>query len=185
MFYQNVIEPYIRQTVQNPDLTVAKIGGQIYSYAQLAQRIAPIMNELDAMSIPMAGIVMKEDLTAFAAMMACLFNGVVAVPLPANLPDDKIRDAARELGLRQVLTVERMHYYFRMTFEDAVSRIDNGLYNIEDKQLMGLACQFDPSGKILSQQPVYAQDFPRQKHFSLAPVFQKLLPEYPSLCSIF
>ena len=49
MFYQNVIEPYIRLTEQNPDQTVARIDGQVYSYAQLAQRIAPIMNELDAM----------------------------------------------------------------------------------------------------------------------------------------
>ena len=46
MFYQNVIEPYIRQTEQNPDQTVARIGGQVYSYAQLAQRIAPIMKAL-------------------------------------------------------------------------------------------------------------------------------------------
>lgn len=185
MFYQNVIEPYIRQTVQNPDLTVAKIGGQVYSYAQLAQRIAPIMNELDALSIPKAGIVMKEDLTAFAALMACMFGGVVAVPLPDNLSESQLEAATRELELPQVLTVERMHYYYRMTFEDAISRIDNGLYHIEEEQLMGLACQFDPSGKLLSQQPVYAKDFPRRKPFSLASVFQQLLPDHPSLCSIF
>ena len=48
MFYQNVIEPYIRLTEQNPDQTVAKIDGQVYSYAQLAQRIAPIMNDVRA-----------------------------------------------------------------------------------------------------------------------------------------
>ncbi|MBO6080470.1 MAG: hypothetical protein J6P54_05840, partial [Bacteroidales bacterium] len=81
MLYTNIIEPYIRVTMQNPDLTVARIGDQVYSYAQFAQRIAPIMNELDALSIPRTGIVMKTDLTACAALLACLFSGVVAVPL--------------------------------------------------------------------------------------------------------
>ena len=119
MFYQNVIAPYIRLTEQNPDQTVARIDGQVYSYAQFAQRIAPIMNELDAMSISRTGIVMKQDLTACAALMACLFSGVVAVPLPENLPENRLKAIQQELELPQMLTVERMHYYYRMTFEDA------------------------------------------------------------------
>lgn len=185
MFYQNVIEPYIRQTEQNPDQTVARIGGQVYSYAQLAQRIAPIMNELDALSISRAGIVMKQDLTAFAALLACLFGGVVAVPLPENLTESQLEAVARELDLPQVLTVERMHYYFRMTFEDALCRIDNGLYHIDEQQLMCIVPHFDPNGKLISQQPLRAGDFQRQKRFSLAPVFQQLIPDFPTLCSIF
>ena len=169
MFYQNVIEPYIRQTEQNPDQTVSRIGGQVYSYAQLAQRIAPIMNELDA----------------FAALLACLFGGVVAVPLPENLTESQLEAVARELDLPQVLTVERMHYYFRMTFEDALCRIDNGLYHIDEQQLMCIVPHFDPNGKLISQQPLRAGDFQRQKRFSLAPVFQQLIPDFPTLCSIF
>ena len=135
MFYQNIIEPYIRQTEQHSDTTVARIGGQVYSYAQLAQRIAPIMNELDALSISRVGIVIKEDLTAYAALMACLFNSVVVVPLPENLSETQMEMISKRLELPQILTVERMHYYFRMTFEDALCRIDNGLYHIEDEQL--------------------------------------------------
>ena len=127
MLYQNVIEPYIRQTAQNPDQTVARIDGQVYSYAQFAQRIAPIMNELDAMSIMRAGVIMKQNLTSCAALMACLFSGVVAVPLPANLAENQLQTISQKLELPQVLTVERMHYYYRMTFEDALCRIDNGL----------------------------------------------------------
>lgn len=185
MFYTNVIEPYIRMTEQNPDQTVAKIDGQVYSYAQLAQRIAPIMNELDALSIPRAGIVMKQDLTAFAALLACLFNGIVAVPLPESLTESQREAVAHELELPQVLTVERMHYYFRMTFEDALCRIDNGLYRIDDPQLMSIVCHFDDHGKLASTQDLHAGEFKRQKHFSLAPIFQQLIPDSPTLCSIF
>lgn len=185
MFYQNVIEPYIRLTEQNPDQTVARIDGQVYSYAQLAQRIAPIMNELDAMSISRAGIVMKQDLTSFAALLACLFNAVVAVPLPERLNEAQREAVARELGLSQVLTVERMHYYFRMTFEDALCRIDNGLYRIDDTQLMSIVAHFGPDGTLTSQQPLLAGDFKAQKKFSLAPVFPQLIPDSPALCSIF
>lgn len=184
MFYQNVIEPYIRQTEQNPDQTMARIDGQVYSYAQFAQRIAPIMNELDAMSITRAGIVMKPDLTACAALMACLFSGVVAVPLPENLPETKLQAIRQELLLPQVLTVERMHYYYRMTFEDALCRIDNGLYHIDDEQLVSLICHFNESDGITFEN-LYAKDFPKQKKFSLTTFFQLLLPEFPEICSIF
>jgi acyl-CoA synthetase (AMP-forming)/AMP-acid ligase II len=184
MFYQNVIEPYIRQTEQNPDQTVARIDGQVYSYSQFAQRIAPIMNELDAMSITRAGIVMKQDLTAYAALMACLFSGVVAVPLPENLSETQIKAIQQELELPQVLTVERMHYYYRMTFEDALCRIDNGLYHIDDEQLVGMICLFN-DGDAITFEHLYAKSFPKQKKFSLVTVFQLLLPEFPELCSIF
>lgn len=184
MFYLNVIEPYIHQTEQNPDQTVARIGGQVYSYAQFAQRIAPIMNELDAMSITRAGIVMKHDLTACAALMACLFSGVVAVPLPENLSENQLQTIRKELELPQILTVERMHYYYRMTFEDALCRIDNGLYHFDDEQLMSIICHFNNGDDITFEQ-LYAKDFPKQKKFSLDTVFQLLLPEFPEICSIF
>ena len=183
MFYQNVIDPYIRQTEQNPDQTVARIDGQVYSYAQLAQRIAPIMNELDAMSIDRAGLVMKPDLTACAALLACLFSGVVVVPLPANLSENQFQVVQQKLQLPQVLTVERMHYYYRMTFEDALCRIDNGLYHIDDEQLVSIICRFNNDGSF-SFVNLYAKSFLKQKKFSLAPVFQLLLPEFPEICSI-
>ena len=184
MLYQNVIEPYIRQTAQNPDLTVARIGDQVFSYAQLAQRIAPIMNELDAMSITRAGIVMKTDLTACAALLACLFSGVVAVPLPENLSEAQQQKVREELQLPEVLTVERMHYYYRMTFEDALNRIDNGLYQIEDEQLVSIICRFNEAGER-TDTSVFAKDFQKQKPFSLAPVFQQLIPDFLEICSIF
>ena len=184
MLYQNVIEPYIRVTMQNPDLTVARIGDQVYSYAQFTQRIAPIMNELDAMSITRAGIVMKPDLTACAAMLACLFSGVVAVPLPENLSEAQLQKVREELQLPEVLTVERMHYYYRMTFEDALNRIDNGLYQIEDEQLVSIRCHFG-TNESPTFSNLYAKDFPKSKPCSLAPVFQQLIPDFPEICSIF
>jgi len=107
------------------------------------------------------------------------------VPLPGNLTESQLEAVARELDLPQVLTVERMHYYFRMTFEDALCRIDNGLYHIDEQQLLCIVPHFDPDGKLTSQQPLYAGDFKRQKHFSLAAVFQQLIPDFPTLCSIF
>ena len=184
MFYQNVIAPYIRLTEQNPDQTVARIDGQVYSYAQFAQRIAPIMNELDAMSISRTGIVMKQDLTACAALMACLFSGVVAVPLPENLPENRLKAIQQELELPQMLTVERMHYYYRMTFEDALCRIDNGLYHIDNEQLVNMIYHLN-EGDAITFEHLYAKDFPKQKKFSLTAVFQLLLPEFPAICSIF
>ncbi len=184
MFYQNVIEPYIRQTAQNPDLTVAKIEGQVFSYSQFAQLIAPIMNELDAMSISRVGIVMTSDLSVCAALLACLFSEVVAVPLSPDLTESQRETVCRELELPEILTAGRMHYYYRMTFEDALCRIDNGLYHIKDEQLVGIRCQFDTDGQLTCSS-LFAKDFKRQKPFSLKPVFQQLIPDFPEICSIF
>ncbi len=184
MFYQNVIGPYIQWTAQNPDQTVARLGDQVFSYAQLAQRIAPIMNELDAMTVSRIGIVMKPDLTACAALLACMFSGVVAVPLPPELTDTQQETVSRELVLPQILTVERMHYYYRMTFEDALCRIDNGLYQIEDEQLLCIRCYFKEN-EPLAFENLYAKDFSKSKPFSLGSVFQKTIPDFPDICSMF
>lgn len=184
MLYSNVIEPYIRQTAQHADVTVARIGDQIYSYAQLAQRIAPIMNELDAMSISRAGIVMKPDLTTCAALLACMFSGVVAVPISDKYSDSQREIITKALELPEILTVERMHYYYRMTFEDALCRIDNGLYQIEDEQLVCIHCRCKENEPPTFEN-IYAKDFPKSKPFSLIPVFQKLIPDFPDICSMF
>ena len=127
---------------------------------------------------------MKRDLTSCAALMACLFSGVVVVPLPANLTENQLQTVSQKLELPQVLTVERMHYYYRMTFEDALCRIDNGLYHIEDEQLVSIICHFN-NEESFSSEKIYARSFPKQKKFSLSPVFQLLLPEFPEICSIF
>ena len=184
MLYSNVIEPYIRKTEQNPDLTAAKIDGQVYSYAQLAQRVAPIMNELDAMSVERIGVLMKPDLTVCSALLAGLFCGVTVVPLPTNLGDAEKDKVVEALHLPQVLTSERMHYYFRMTFEDALCRIDNGLYTIKDERLVCIRCVCGEHGE-LDFRNVYAKDFPLCVPFSLRAVFQQMIPDYPEICSIF
>lgn len=184
MFYQNVIEPYIRQTEQHSDATAARIGGQIYSYAQFAQRIAPIMNELDAMSPQRIGLIMKPDLTAYAALMACLFNGVVVVPISESLSEVQLGHISKTLELTHILTVERMHYYFRMTFEDALCRIDNGLYHIEDEQLVSILPHKNEDGTF-DFKNLYAKDFKASKPFTLSSVFQIFTPEFPEICSIF
>lgn len=184
MFYQNIIEPYIRQTEQHSDTTVARIGGQVYSYAQLAQRIAPIMNELDALSLQRVGIVMKSDLTAYAALIACLFNGVIAVPINENTTESEQENIAQALNLPQILTIERMHYYFRMTFEDALDRIDNGLYHIENEQLVSIIPHTNDNG-TLAFRNLHAKDFHASKPFSLSSIFQLFTPEFPDICSIF
>lgn len=184
MFYNDILEPFIRYTEQNPDQTALRIDGQVYSYAQLVQRISPIMNELDAMSLKRAGIVMKNDLTAYAALIACLLNGVVAVPMPTNLSDEQRERIAKTLALPQILTVERMHYYYRMTFEDALSRIDNGLYHFEDKQIMSIIPHVCDNGGILCR-PQFANDFKAGKTFSLTHILQPYTQDFPEICSIF
>lgn len=184
MFYKYIIESYIRQTEQNPDQTVAKIDNQVFSYSQFAQRVAPIMNELDAMSLQRVGIVMKPDLTACAALTACLFNSVVAVPMPETYTDAQRERIAETLALPQILTVERMHYYYRVTFEDALCRIDNGLYHIEDNQLMSIIPHIADNGDILCR-PIYARDFKAGKPFSMRQILQPYIQDFPETCSIF
>lgn len=184
MFQHNIINPLIREVLRNPDKTAARIGDSVVSNAQFFQLVAPVMNEIDALSVQRVALVMKPDTNVCAAILAAAFSNVTVVPLPENAPEEFVQKVMEELNISTVLTAERMHYYYWMTFEDAMSRIDNGLYDIDDDNVLWM--EFSMNGGALSaDRIVRAGDFEYRKNLNFEVFFKSLLTSYPEVCSIF
>ncbi|MBO4489159.1 MAG: hypothetical protein J5741_05830 [Bacteroidales bacterium] len=148
MFTTSVIAPFLQRVRLQPNETCLESGGRKYTNAAFIQYVAPIMNELDTLTDSTVMLLMEEDVQSFAALFAAFLTGKVAVPVSTSWTEAQcalVREAAQTSTL---LTRERMQYYFRMTVEDAVCRIDNGLYQFDDAQVMARCFSFAPDGKL-------------------------------------
>jgi len=106
------------------------------------------MNELDTIDEDTVMLLMEEDVQSYAALFACMLSGKVLVPISTKWTESElglIREATHSTTL---LSHERMQYYFRMTVEDAVCRIDNGLYHFTDEQPLVRCFTFGTDGQL-------------------------------------
>ncbi len=184
MFYDNIIRPFIAEMTANPDKTAARLGQKIVTNSQIAQHVAPIMNELDAMSVQRVAVLLEPDLNVYAAIIAAMFNGIAVYPIDNAMPQEQRDGLCKALQITEVLTAQRMHYYYWMTFEDALCRIDNGLYDIPDDRELCVITQ-TAIGNEPRLRKLHAGDFKPMKRFSFSDFFKTTLPENPELCSIF
>lgn len=170
--------------MRNPDKTMARIGENIITNSQFFQLVAPIMNELEALSVHHIALPLRTDISVLAAAFAAFLSKISVTPIPQNLSNSDSEKILRHLNINTFLTPERMHYYYRMTFEDALSKIDNGLYDIPDDFPLWIDCKFI-SPTETSTFIIKAGDFQFKKSLSLSEFFSKFLTPYPELCSIF
>ncbi len=184
MFYENVIRPFIKEIYKNPDKTAAKIGNKIITNSQVLQLIAPIMNELDALSIERVGIFIEKEINVYAAIIAAMFNNITVIPIFNSLNETQIDKLRLELGFSEILTSKRMHYYYWMTYEDALCRIDNGLYSIPDEKIILIDSCIDKHSNIIKNE-FRAGDFKQMKKFSYLDFFNLILPNNTEPCFTF
>lgn len=170
--------------MRNPDKTMARIGEDIISNSQFFQLVAPIMNELEALSVHHIALPLRTDISVLAAVFAAFLSKISVTPIPKNLSKTESEKILKELNIPTFLTPERMHYYYRMTFEDALSKIDNGLYDIPDDFPLWIDCKLVKPDET-STYIVKAGDFQFKKTLSLSEFFSNFLTPYPELCSIF
>lgn len=97
------------------------------TYAHLAQRIVPIMNELDAASDDKVALLMDTDLEIYCAVLACWLCGKTLIPISDALSLYYRNQILNDFQLKEMLTLKRISFFYRMTYEDALCRIDNGL----------------------------------------------------------
>ena len=184
MLYNNIIKPFIEEVSANPDKTAAKMGGKVVTNSQFTQLVAPIMNEMDALSVDRVCIMMEDELSVFAALMAGVFNNVTVIPVAGTPDSPRTREVCTKLGVSEILTAHRMHYYFRMTFEDALCRIDNGLHQVADEKPVCITVSENETGQ-LSFKEIFARDLTASRRFSYTVFFSQLLPKHTKLCFTF
>ncbi len=142
MFYNEVIAPFLRRVRIHPNETCLSLGQQKFTNAAFTQYISPIMNELDTITPTTILLLMEQDVQSYAAFFACLLSGKIVVPVAPQWTSNELSIVQAATGSDYLLSTQRMQYYFRMTVEDALCRIDNGLYEYSTEQVLVETCRF-------------------------------------------
>lgn len=127
MFVDTIYYPLVRALRDRPDETALSVKGEAYDNRRLAMLMAPVMKELDTFSDSVVALLMEEEAVTKAALFACMLCGKTVVPVWLSWNEEQQKRVVECSGARKFLTRERMFYYYWMTYEDAVCRIDDGL----------------------------------------------------------
>ncbi len=134
---------FLRETRNHPNVTAFKMGESPVSLMRFAQHIASITNELHTSSHSKVALLMEQSVYTYAAVFAALLASKSVVPLLEEWSDDQRMQILQKSGLPDNLTAKRMGYYFWMTPEDALDRLDDGLTELDDHQVVAELYDFD------------------------------------------
>lgn len=151
MYYANLLRCFLDEIRLHPNITAFRLNGEIVTNALLLQRIAPIMNELDAVTMPVVPLLMEPDIEVMAAVPAAILMGKPVIPLRTSWTEDQRRQVLADTGVDRCLTAHRMQYFFRMTFEDALDRVDNGFSLLDPESVAAHLYDFDDAGRMDSR----------------------------------
>ena len=77
----NLLRDFLDEIQLNPNITAFRLNDEIVTNALFLQRIAPIMNELDAVTMPILPLLMEPDIEVVAAVPAAILLGKPVVPV--------------------------------------------------------------------------------------------------------
>lgn len=144
---------------EHPNSTALRVNGEIVTNALFAQRIAPIINEFDSIPNKYIALMIEDDIQVYAAFPAAVLSRKILVPMKSAWSKTQCDRVLSDVGLSSYLTAQRMQYYFRMTYADALDRIDNGLFEYSDDQCVAILYDFD-ANESLNKKTFYLKDFP-------------------------
>lgn len=147
MLYRSVILPYVKILQEFPEEPVLLIEDKLVTNALFAKRLASIVNELESQPEEVVALLVEDELDTFAAVVAALIAGKTLLPIRAHWSDEQRGKILSMFDVKSVLTAARMHYYYYMTFENALDRLDSGMETFEDGHAVALMADFDDCGR--------------------------------------
>jgi hypothetical protein len=139
---------FLQEVRRHPNVTALKHGETLTTNARLVQYIAPIMNELDTSQDDCFALLAEQSVYTAAALFAAVFTGKQVVPVAESWPGEQRARVLADAGLTDCLTAQRMGYYYWMTVEDALDRLDNGLIQLRDDQVVARCYAFPADGNL-------------------------------------
>ncbi len=139
---------FLQEVRIHPNITALKYGDTLITNARLVQHIAPIMNELDTIQDSSFALLAEHSVYTAAALFAAVFTGKQVVPVASSWTGEQCSRVLAHAGLTDILTAKRMEYYYWMTVEDAVDRLDNGLILLHDGQIVARRYDFSGNGEL-------------------------------------
>lgn len=147
----NLLRDFLDEIRLNPNITAFRLNDEIVTNALFLQRIAPIMNELDAVTMPVLPLLMEPDIEVVAAVPAAILLGKPLIPISTSWSEEQRSQVLADVGTDVLLTAHRMQYFFRMTFEDALDRVDNGFCELNTASVVARLYSFDDEGLMNSR----------------------------------
>lgn len=141
---------FLQEVRKHPNVTALKHGETLITNARLVQYIAPIMNELDTSQDSSFALLAERSVYTAAALFAAVFTGKQVVPVAESWMEEQRSRVLSDAGLADCLTAQRMGYYYWMTVEDALDRLDNGLIHLHDDQIVARRYDFSSDGDLHS-----------------------------------
>ena len=111
----NLLRDFLDEIRLNPNITAFRLNDELVTNALFLQRIAPIMNELDAVTMPVLPLLMEPDIEVVAAVPAAILLGKPVVPVLSSWSEAQRQQVLADTGVDHCLTAHRMQYFFRMT----------------------------------------------------------------------
>ena len=148
MFADQIYYPLVKALRHRPDETAVSVDGKTCDNRHFAMLIAPIMNELDTFSEDTVALLLEDDPLTFAAMVACLLCGKTIVPVQAHWSDVQRNQVMQASGATRLLSKESMYYYYWVSYEDAICRIDSGMPPERDIPRAARVFDFDEDGQL-------------------------------------
>ena len=127
MFYDRIYRPLTDLMNDGIDRPCCTFDDKTIDYATLARYVAPAMEEFDAVDGSVVPLLMTPDVFTLSAVWATWFCGKTLLPISTQWDENQRKDILLENDSPKLLTSQRIQYFFWMTFEDAMARIDNGL----------------------------------------------------------
>ena len=152
MNFNKILLDFIQQVRVHPNVTAFKINDALVTNAQFAQKIAPIMNELDTLNSDNVAILMENDVQTYAAMVACMLSNKKLILVNSQWSESQKSQVLSLYNVSEVLTANRMNYYYWMTVEDAIDRIDSGLIQVADEQIVATVHDFSSDGQLKTKE---------------------------------
>ncbi|MCQ2284072.1 MAG: AMP-binding protein [Bacteroidales bacterium] len=144
----SILHAFIKEIRVHPNTTAFKLNDSLITNSQFAQRIAPIMNELDTFPQTHVPILMENEVSTHAAMVACILTHKIIVPIFPEWSEKQRARVVSQFDAAEILTDQRMNYYYWMTVEDAVDRLDSGLIHIDENQVIAKQCVFSEKEEL-------------------------------------
>ena len=144
----NLLRDFLDEVRLNPNITAFRLNDEIVTNALFLQRIAPIMNELDAVAMSVLPLLMEPDLEVVAAVPAAILLGKPVIPVSPSWSEAQRSQVLADAGTDLFLTAHRMQYFFRMTFEDALDRVDNGFCELNPDSVVARIYSLGDDGRL-------------------------------------
>ncbi len=102
-FEDEVLKPILQSISTRPDRNAFFIEDRYYSYRQLGEAIATVLDEVSSCAGERIGLVINNDLQTYASILALWLAGKCYVPLHPHWPIERCMDIVAQVDLDTIL----------------------------------------------------------------------------------